>query len=102
MEFTVFAKKRTMTDGKSFTSYLARLQRKDGSMQTVQVKFREECGAPKLEDCPMNVIIDKENANLVTKDYVDKQGNTSTSHTLWVSAWKQGAEYIDTSLDDFE
>ena len=51
MELTVFAKKRTTTEGKRFYTYLTQLTRKeDGEHVSVQVKFPEGL-APKADDC---------------------------------------------------
>lgn len=102
MEITIYAKKRTMQDGKSFYSYLTTLPRKDGTKQTVAVKFRDEAGHPKPENCPMNVVVEKQNANIARKEYTTENGETGISYTLWVSEWKQGAPYVDTSLDEFD
>lgn len=103
MEITVYAKKRTTGEGKVFFSYLSRLPKKDGTVQTVSVKFRDDAGNPKPEKCPMNVIIDKHDANLATKDIVmEDSGEVVTSYTLWVSAWREGAPFVDTSLDEYD
>lgn len=110
MEITIFAKKRTTGDGRDFTSYISRLTKKDGSVETVSVNFRQEAGQPKAEKCPMNVVFDKKNANLSVTDAVDKDGNLIVdnngeivkSKKLWISAWKEGSPYVDHSLDDFE
>lgn len=103
MEIAIFAKKRTNKEGKPFTSYLSSLTRKDGTTQTISVKFREECGSPKAEKCPMNVIIDRGDANMVKKSFErEDTGETGISYTLWVSAWKEGIPYVDTSLDEFD
>lgn len=103
MEITIYAKKRTTTEGKSFYSYLSTLTRKDGTKQTVSVKFRDECGNPKPENCPMNVKFDKINANMATREFVrDDTGEVGTSYTLWVAAWEPGTPFVDHSLDDFE
>lgn len=103
MEITVFAKKRTTKDNtRTFYSYLSKLTRKDGTEQTVTVKFRDECGAPKPDACPMNIIIEKDKCNMSKKDFIyDETGEVGTSHTLWVTAWEQGAEYVDHSMDEF-
>lgn len=102
MEITIFAKKRTTTDGKPFYGYLSKLKRKDGTELAVSVKFREDCGSPKAEKCPMNIIVDKTKANLTSSEYVrEDTGEIAISNTLWVSAWTVGAPYIDTSLDEF-
>ena len=103
MEITIYAKKRTSSDGKSFFSYLSTLTRKDGTKQTVSVKFRDDCGNPKPENCPMNIKFEKGNANMTTKEFVrDDTGEVGTSYTLWVSAWEHGTQFVDHSLDDFE
>lgn len=104
MKVTVFGKKKTSRDGKSFIAYVARLTRKDGSELTASVKFREDCGAPKLEDCPMNIEFAKGDANLASRTYVrEDTGEEGTAYTLWVSRWDPSAEvYVDHSLDDFE
>lgn len=103
MEITIYAKKRTTSEGKSFYSYLSTLTRKDGTKQTVSVKFRDECGNPKPENCPMNIKFDKVKGNLSTKEFVrDDTGEVGTSYTLWVSKWEPGTPFVDHSLDDFE
>lgn len=102
MEVTIFAKKRTMSDGKSFYSYLTTLTHSDGSTLTVAVKFREDAGTPDYKKCPMNIIFDKSEANLSKRDYVrEDTGEVGTSYTLWVSKWNEGSPYVDKSLDDF-
>ena len=103
MEITIFAKKRTASDGKSFYSYLSTLTRKDGTKQTVSVKFRDEAGNPKPEKCPMNIKFDRGSANVATKEFIrEDTGEVATGYTLWVSAWEPGAPFVDHSLDDFE
>lgn len=103
MEITIYAKKRTTAEGKSFYSYLSTLTRRDGTKQTVSVKFRDECGNPKPENCPMNVKFDKGSANMATREFVrEDTGEVGTSYTLWVSVWEPGTPFVDHSLDDFE
>lgn len=107
MKVLVFAKKRQTKDGKNFTAYVSRLTKKDGEEITTGVKFREECGSPKAEECPCYIEIDKANANLTTKkmEITTEDGEIKEveSKTLWVSKWKTSTEkYVDTSLDDFE
>lgn len=103
MEITIYAKKRTTDEGKAFHSYLSTLTRKDGDTQTVSVKFRDDAGKPKPENCPMNIKFDKGDANLSTKEFVrEDTGEIGLSYTLWVSKWEQGAPFVDHSLDDFE
>lgn len=103
MEITIYAKKRHASDGKTFYSYLSTLTRKDGTKQTVSVKFRDEAGNPKPEKCPMNVKFDKGNANMTARAFTRRDtGEVGMSYTLWVSAWEPGAPFVDNSLDDFE
>lgn len=103
MEITIYAKKRTTTEGKTFFSYLSTLTRKDGTKQTVSVKFREDAGKPKPENCPMNIKFEKGAANMATKEFTrEDTGEIGLSYTLWVSEWEPGAPFVDHSLDDFE
>lgn len=103
MEITIYAKKRTTNEGKSFYSYLSRLTKKDGGVQTVAVKFRDECGAPKGEKCPVNIKFNKSDANMVTHEFErEDTGEIGTGYTLWISAWENGLPFVDHSLDDFE
>lgn len=103
MEITVFSKKRKTRDGKTFPAYIAKLTKKDGTALTAAVKFREECGQPDAKHCPMNIIVDKNDANLSVREYVrEDTGDIANSYTLWVSDWQEGPEYVDTSLDDFD
>ena len=105
MKLTIFAKKRTTKDGRPFYSYLTTLTKKDGEEVTVQVKFRDDCGAPKGENCPMNIVVDKTNCNYSEKirTYEDKDGNEEqfTDKVLWINAWSEGEPYVDTSMDEF-
>ena len=100
MEITIFAKTRTALDGRKFTSYISRLPLKAGGERTVTVKFREDCGAPK--SCPCNIIVDRENANVVSYEYTDADGEIKTGYTMWISEWIQGSEYVDHSLDEYD
>ncbi len=106
MKVTIFAKKRTMEkDGKVkiFYNFLTTMRRKDGEDITATVKFRDECGEPKPETCPINIEFDKKNANLAPRKYVNEEGEEKTAWTLWLSAWKNSDDvYVDHSLDDFE
>lgn len=108
MKVLVFAKKRQTKDGRAFTAYVTKMPRKDGTDLTAGVKFREECGAPNLEECPCYIEFDKQNANLATRnrEIVDEEtGEVKdvVQYTLWVSKWEKSPEkYVDHSLDDFE
>lgn len=101
-EITIFAKKRQSKDGKkTFTSYLTTLTKKDGTTETMGVKFREEAGEPK--ECPCNIIVNKDDANISKRTYIrEDTGEAAEAKTLWVTAWKKGSAYVDHSLDDYE
>jgi hypothetical protein len=105
MKLTIFAKKLTSKEGRPFYKYLTTLTKKDGDEVTCTVKFREDAGAPKGEECPMNILVDKTDCNYREKQqtYEDKDGNEEefTSKTLWISAWTKGEPYVDTSMDEF-
>lgn len=103
MTVTVFSKKRTTSEGKTFYTYLATLKKKDGTEQTVTVKFRDECGAPEPKTCPCNIIVEKGDCNISMSEFVsEKTGEVGQSFALWVTAWKPGAVYVDHSLDDYD
>lgn len=107
MKVLVFAKKRKTKEGRPFTSYVTKMKKKDGSEVFATVKFREECGNPKPEDCPLYINVKKADANMSTKtvEVVGEDGEMIETErkTLWVNAWERDPEiYVDTSLDDFE
>lgn len=106
MELTIFAKGRKTKEGKDFTSYFTKLTKKSGEEITTSVRFREECGAPSKKDCPMNIVVDKSKANFTEKGvtYTDSEGveKEAIDRTLWISEWKEGKPYVDTSLDEFD
>lgn len=106
MKLTVYASKRTATGengkAKTFYTYLTTLKRKDGTELVTAVKFREICGNPDPEKCPMNIVVEKTNANLSVRNYTNDEGEVLPSYTLWVTAWEEGEPYVDHSLDDFE
>lgn len=105
-EITIFAKKKTTRDkSKTFFDYITTLNRKDGGKQTMRVRFREdsESGRPKPEKCPMNIVIEKGEANISRREYTrEDTGEIGISYTLWIKEWTEGTPYIDTSLDEFE
>ena len=107
MEKTIFAKKRTSNDGKTFYNYFTKLTKKDGTEVVVQVKFRDECGSPVGANCPMNITFNKKDANYTEKEetYTDsktQEEKVTTRRIMWVSAWTEGTPYVDTSMDEFE
>lgn len=103
MKIAVFAKKGKTEDGKTFDRFIGRITKKDGEEITVSIRFRDECGQPKYNECPMNIIVDKANANLTKRSYTrEDTGEVCTAYTLWITAWSKGEKYVDHSLDDFE
>lgn len=103
MEITIFAKKRVTKDNKPFAVYLTSLKRKDGTELKVSVGFTSQTHMPNPDECPINIVVDKKDANLATSTYEDVEtGELKTKHKLWVSKWERGGEYVDHSLDDFE
>ena len=110
MEITIFAKKRNTKEGKVFYNFLATITKKDGTSQVCTVKFRDDAGTPKAENCQMNILVQKDGCNLSSKKFqrqvVDEAtGELSTEQgealTLWISKWAQGQPYVDHSMDDY-
>lgn len=102
MQTTVFAKQRTDKNSRKFYTYLAQLDNpRTGERLTVAVKFPEG-KEPKPVGCPMNIVFNKDAANLSHRRYEKDNGEVGVSHTLWVSDWKEGEPYVDHSLDDFD
>lgn len=102
MELTVFAKNRTTKEGKAFQTYFSKLTKKDGTESVVELKFRDDCGAPK--NFPCNIIVEKQGCNLAEKPVTyekDGEERDAIQRRLWISAWKDGAPYVDHSLDDY-
>lgn len=102
MELTIFAKKRSTTEGKRFYTYLTQLTRKeDGKTVTAQVKFPEGL-APTPTDCPINITVNKQDANLSVREIQNDNGSV-TSRTLWVKKYETSINpFVDNSLDDYE
>lgn len=102
MQITIYAKKRQSKDGRNFYTYLTTLPKKDGTEETIGVKFTDEAGAPRPENCPMNLVIDRSNANVGKRNYTNEDGEICVSKTMWVKKWMQGDPYVDTSLDEYD
>lgn len=102
MEIVVFAKKGTTKDGRTFYRYIGRLTRKStGEVVTVAVKFRADCGAPDPHACPRVISFDKSAANYNEKTIERDDGSSVLSREMWISAWTDKGEFVDTSMDDF-
>lgn len=104
MQISLFAKKRTTKEGKTFYQFLTTLEKKDGTTETMRVAFRDIEGnsVPKADSCPRNIIVDKDNANVSTTRYTDNEtGELKFRKTLWISKWESGDPYVDHSLDEY-
>lgn len=101
MKLNVFAKKRTRKDGKVFYNYLSTITKKDGTEESVQLKFREDAGQPNPKECPRVIQVNKENANLVKKTVIIDEKEIE-QRTLWISKYNDLGDYVDTSLDEYE
>lgn len=103
MEITVFAKERKTSNGKTFWGYLTTLVNKaTGEQETIGVRFRQSCGQPDPDRCPMNIVVDKKDCNIATSHYTrEDTGEDAVSKSLWVMKWKEGSEYVDHSTDDY-
>lgn len=101
MKLTVFAKNVQKKDGKTFTKFLTRLTRKDGTEETVEVKFTQATKTLTANDCPC--IINATHCNLAKQSGTNAESGVAwESKKLWVSAWETTNEvYRDTSLDDY-
>lgn len=109
MKFAVFSKKRQTIDAESgkardFYTFLTTLINKTtGEPLTVQVKFREACGAPDPKKCPCFIEVDREKMNLSWEKYLNEEtGEQLEAGKLWVTEWSYGGEYVDHSMDDFD
>ena len=110
MEITLFAKKRTTKEGKIFFNYLSTLTDKSGNSKLCTVKFRDGVNPPKPENCPANIVVEKENCNLssrkMTRNVTDPDTGEVVSkdfvtYTLWISGFTAGKPYVDHSMDDY-
>lgn len=105
MQVTVFAKQKSTKEGKTFYTYFATLKKKDGSELVTELKFKELAGSPKGEQCPMNIVFDKTDANFTERPVTyEKDGEEKDAITrkLWIRKWEEGEPYVDHSMDDFE
>ena len=104
MNLTLFARNRETKDGKKYVEFSTHIQRRDGTEQFAIVKFNQGTAMPKKEDCPLNVVVEKEDASLSKKAWVSEDGTKKgVNYTLWVSNWKVDVAnpFRDTSLDEF-
>ena len=108
MKILVFAKKKKTKEGREFSIFVTRLKAKTGEEVPVSLKFREDCGSPKADECPMYIEVDKKDMNFTEKEieYTDpdtQEVKYGTSKSVWIKDWaKSPEEYVDTSMDQFE
>lgn len=108
MKLAIFSKKRQALDeatGKArvFYTFLTTLvDKRNGEPLSVQVKFRESCGAPDPDLCPCFIEVPKGKANLIFEKYTNDDGDELEAAKMWVSEWQKAGEYVDHSLDNFE
>lgn len=103
MKATIFGKKRQTKKGKDFTTYFTKLTKKDGTEETYTVKLKEE-DRPSLDQCPLNIIFKKEDANITIKTEANEEtGKVYEKKELWINKYELDPEkWRDKSLDDFE
>ena len=110
MEIRVYASKKSYEkDGKTiqFYVYTTRLHNKEkDDDEFFTVKFKDEAGSPPGVSCPMNIIVEKKDCNIVEKErhYNDRETGEQksiTDRTLWVNAWSPGSPYVDHSTDNY-
>lgn len=102
MTQAIFAKKKTTKEGKIFHTYLTTLKKKTGEEIIAQVKFRDICGSPDPEKCPINIVFDRAKANMSVRQFTrEDTGDIAEQYVMWVSEWKEGEPYKDKSMDEF-
>lgn len=102
MELTVFAsRKHTSDGGKPFTVYSTKLvNRTTNTEDYVQVRF---VGTMELKNCPCIIKVEKRDANISKRTWIDKDGVTRETLVLWIKNYTlSDKEYIDHSLDNYE
>lgn len=100
MKVTVFKKIGKTHDGRTFDKFVANLEKKDGTKQYVNVRFKD-CDVPK--EFPIIIEVVRESANLSKRVTTSEKGDSYTNYTLWVTQYKESSEkYVDHSLDDYQ
>lgn len=108
MKLAIFSKKRTTKpdekgNTRPFWTYLTTLVNKtSGEPLTVQVKFREACGAPEPDLCPCFIEVPQGKCNLSWGTYTNDEGEELECATMWISEWGKREDYVDHSMDEFE
>ena len=101
MKITVFAKERKGKDNNTFVSYLSKLTKNTGEEVTVQIKFSDECGRIKKENCPC--IIEAEPCDCsYSERKVVKDDKEIINRVLWINKYNKTDEvFVDTSANIF-
>lgn len=101
MKITVFAKERTGKDNNKFLTYLSKLIKKSGEEVTVQLKFSEECGRIKKENCPCIIEVDTSDCSYSERKIV-KDDREIINRVLWINKYTKTDEvFVDTSASCF-
>ena len=111
MKLNIFGKEMSY-QGKRFNTYFTRLTNTaTGETKSFNVKFRQSCGEPEMNECPCIIEVPREKLNLTEKVIYDKEteepvydeeGNLKHSRVIWISQWSMVGPFIDHSLDDWE
>lgn len=108
MKLAIFSKKRQTIDSetgkaRTFYTYLTTLVNKvSGEPLTVQVKFREACGAPDPDLCPCFIEVPQGKANLSWDKYTNDDGEEMEAARMWITEWEHAGDYVDHSLDEYD
>ena len=104
MKTTIFAKRIKSHDGKSFTIFVTNLERKDGTQQYMKVMYtgKDKNKSFDSDTCPLVIEFEREDANISTTPFADKNGEERKSYTLWLKDYRKlNEQFVDHSLDDF-
>lgn len=111
MKITIYAKKRTTSEGKTFYNYLSKLTKKNGEELPITVHFKMSAGMPDPNACPCVIEFSKKDANLSKKERAYAKTDVVTGEVtegihidnqLWLSNWNMIGEAEDHSLDEFD
>lgn len=101
MKITVFAKERKGKDNNSFISYLSKLTKTTGEEVTVQLKFSEECGKIKKENCPCIIEVNTSDCSYSERKVI-KDDREIINRVLWINKYnKTDEKFVDTSASCF-
>ena len=102
MKCTVFAKLKK-ANKKEWIEYSTRLTKKTGEEEYFRVKFNPIEIAPKLNECPINIVfaagIDANKGKPET--FTTNDGNDVEIPVIWINRYDVGDPWVDTSLDEY-